>query len=100
MWIYIILYVSSKSISSVDGLAQVDDIAGETDRDECSLSSGEPVKQEGPLGSVNGKSETDDKENNNGISTDETQAVRYDCRKEHCYETPKKLQSHVHSKNK
>ncbi|XP_018515760.1 ensconsin isoform X7 [Lates calcarifer] len=61
--------------TKIDGLAQVDDIAGETDRDECSLSSGEPVKQEGPLGSVNGKSETDDKENNNGISTDETQAV-------------------------
>ncbi|GAA6223023.1 ensconsin-like isoform X2 [Lates japonicus] len=61
--------------TKIDGLAQVDDIAGEADRDECSLSSGEPVKQEEPLGSVNGKPETDDKENNNGISTDETQAV-------------------------
>ncbi|XP_029297034.1 ensconsin isoform X7 [Cottoperca gobio] len=51
--------------------SQTDDVG----MDECDLSSGEPMaKREGPLGSVNGKPETDDKENNNGISTDETQA--------------------------
>ena len=55
------------------------DFAMEADVDDCGLCSGEPVAQrEEPLGSVNGKPETDDKENNNGISTDETQAVRYD----------------------
>lgn len=52
------------------------DYATEADRDDCGLSSGEPVPQrEEPLGSVNGKAETDDKENKNGMSTDETQAV-------------------------
>lgn len=52
------------------------DFAMEADGDECGLSSGDPVAQrEEPLSSVNGKPETDDKENNNGISTDETQAV-------------------------
>ncbi|XP_039975211.1 ensconsin isoform X2 [Xiphias gladius] len=56
--------------------AETDYITMEADEDECGPSSGEPVKQrEEPLGSVNGKPETDDKENNNGISTDETQAV-------------------------
>lgn len=59
------------------------DYATEADRDDCGLSSGEPVPQrEEPLGSVNGKAETDDKENKNGMSTDETQAVRYDYRKD------------------
>ncbi|XP_076594730.1 uncharacterized protein map7d3 isoform X9 [Chaetodon auriga] len=57
-------------------LSQMDDMTMEAEADLCGLSSGEPVKQrEEPLGSVNGKPETDDKENNNGISTDETQAV-------------------------
>lgn len=56
--------------------SQADDVAGEVDADDCGLSSGEPVEQrEEPLGSVNGKPETDNKENNNGISTEETQAV-------------------------
>ncbi|XP_039669073.1 ensconsin isoform X3 [Perca fluviatilis] len=56
--------------------SQTDDLGMEDDKDESSLSFGEPVAQrEEPLGSVNGKPETDDKENNNGISTDETQAV-------------------------
>ena len=50
----------------------------EADGDECCLSSGEPVRREEPLGSMNG---TDDKENNNGINKDEIQAVRYDFRK-------------------
>ncbi|XP_068571152.1 ensconsin isoform X8 [Cebidichthys violaceus] len=55
--------------------SQSDEIAEEDDKDECGLSSGEPEAQrEEPLGSVNGKPETDDKENNNGISTAETQA--------------------------
>lgn len=55
----------------------------EADTDDCGLSSGELVEQrDEPLGSVNGKPETDDKENNNGISTDETQAVRYEYRKD------------------
>uniref|UniRef100_UPI003AB01B93 uncharacterized protein map7d3 isoform X2 n=1 Tax=Centroberyx gerrardi TaxID=166262 RepID=UPI003AB01B93 len=65
--------------TKVDDTAQTGDVAMETDianRDECGLSSGEPMaEREEPLGSVNGKPETDDKENNNGISTDETQAV-------------------------
>ncbi|XP_073343672.1 uncharacterized protein map7d3 isoform X5 [Pagrus major] len=59
-------------------MSQVDDMTAEADADadECGLSSGEPEeRREEPLGSVNGKPETDDKENNNGISTDETQAV-------------------------
>lgn len=57
-------------------LSQMDDMTMEADADSCGLSSGEPVEQrKDPLGSVNGKPETDDKENNNGISTDETQAV-------------------------
>ncbi|XP_029971974.1 MAP7 domain-containing protein 2 isoform X6 [Salarias fasciatus] len=44
-------------------------------REECDLSSGDPaVAQEESLGSVNGKSETDDKENNNGTSPDDSQA--------------------------
>ncbi|XP_028445509.1 ensconsin isoform X4 [Perca flavescens] len=56
--------------------SQTDDLGMEDDKDESSLSFGEPVTQrEEPLGSVNGKPETDDKENNNGMSTDETQAV-------------------------
>nr|XP_046262290.1 ensconsin isoform X8 [Scatophagus argus] len=55
---------------------QMDDMTMEANADECDLSTGEPVEQrQEPLGSVNGKPETDDKENNNGISTDETQAV-------------------------
>lgn len=61
---------------------QVDDVTAEAEADKCGLSSGEPMdRREKPLGSVNGKPETDDKENNNGISTDETQAVRYNFRK-------------------
>ncbi|XP_033948533.1 ensconsin isoform X11 [Pseudochaenichthys georgianus] len=48
----------------------------EEDKAECDLSSGEPeAEREAPPGSVNGKPETDDKENNNGMSTEETQAV-------------------------
>ncbi|XP_042348683.1 MAP7 domain-containing protein 2 isoform X8 [Plectropomus leopardus] len=55
---------------------QMDDITVEDDKEECGLSSGEPLAQRHePLGSMNGKPETDDKENNNGMSTDETQAV-------------------------
>lgn len=73
MWIYIIL-----SVSSFDVIADTDDTSTENDKDECALSSGDLAAQRvEPLGSVNGKSEADDKENN-GISTDETQAVRYD----------------------
>ncbi|XP_026214115.1 ensconsin isoform X2 [Anabas testudineus] len=56
---------------------ETDDEAMESNKDDGEeLSSGEPMPQrEEPLGSVNGKPETDDKENNNGINTDETQAV-------------------------
>lgn len=44
----------------------------EAEADECSLSSGEQAEQrEEPLGSVNGKPESDDKENS------EVQAGRY-----------------------
>nr|XP_020445537.1 MAP7 domain-containing protein 2-like isoform X10 [Monopterus albus] len=61
--------------TKIDTVAQTDDMAMEANTDECDLSSGEPVTQrEMPLGSVNGKLEADDKENKNGISTDETQA--------------------------
>ncbi|KAM9357470.1 uncharacterized protein map7d3 [Symphorus nematophorus] len=57
-------------------MTQMDDMTMEADTEECSLSSGDPVAQrEEPVGSVNGKPETDDKENNNGMSTEETQAV-------------------------
>ncbi|XP_010727887.3 MAP7 domain-containing protein 2 isoform X10 [Larimichthys crocea] len=56
-------------------MSQMDDMAVETYTDECGLSSGEPVEEDKLLGSVNGKPETDDKENNNGMSTEETQAV-------------------------
>ncbi|XP_039871828.1 MAP7 domain-containing protein 2 isoform X11 [Simochromis diagramma] len=46
----------------------------EIDKDESCLSSGEPAtEREEPLGHTDEKSETD-KENNNGTSTDETQA--------------------------
>ncbi|XP_063731879.1 ensconsin isoform X3 [Eleginops maclovinus] len=64
-----------------DGDEEEDQINCETqsqedDQAECERSCGESAAQrEAPLGSVNGKPETDDKENNNGISTDETQAV-------------------------
>ncbi|KAM6923546.1 uncharacterized protein map7d3 [Xenentodon cancila] len=49
------------------------DTIEEADKDD--LSPEEPESQEGLLGTVNGKSETEDKENNNGTSTDDTQAV-------------------------
>lgn len=53
----------------------VDDATMEAEGDECSLSSGDQAEQrEEPLGSVNGKAETDDKENNGG---EEVQAGRY-----------------------
>lgn len=49
------------------------------DPDEAGLSSSElQGHPDEPLASVNGQPETDDKENNNGINTDETQAIRYD----------------------
>ncbi|XP_036932237.1 MAP7 domain-containing protein 2 isoform X7 [Acanthopagrus latus] len=61
---------------NTDTMSRVDDVTAEAEADKCGLSSGEPMdRREKPLGSVNGKPETDDKENNNGISTDETQAV-------------------------
>lgn len=50
----------------------------EAEADECSLSSGEQAEQrEEPLGSVNGKPESDDAENTEAQSTDELQAGRY-----------------------
>lgn len=56
--------------------SQMDDVTMQAISEECGLSSGDPaVQREEPLGSVNGKPETDNKENNNGVSTDETQAV-------------------------
>ncbi|XP_074529604.1 uncharacterized protein map7d3 isoform X8 [Halichoeres trimaculatus] len=56
--------------------SQSDDTPMDDDIEESGMSSGEPGKQrQEPLGSVNGNPETDDKENNNGLSTDETQAV-------------------------
>nr|XP_043896093.1 MAP7 domain-containing protein 2 isoform X10 [Solea senegalensis] len=47
--------------------AEIDDT--EADKVECGLSGGEP------LCNINGIPETEDKENNNGISTDEPQAI-------------------------
>lgn len=55
----------------------------EDSKDELSLSAAEAEPGEEPLGSVNGKPETDDKENNNGVNADETQAVRYDSTKDY-----------------
>lgn len=76
--------VSSSPVSSIGITGPMDDLTMEADAEECGLSAGEPGEQrEEPLGSVNGKPETDDKENNNGMSTDEIQAVRYDVRKYH-----------------
>lgn len=50
----------------------------EAEADECSLSSGEQAEQrEEPLGSVNGKPESDDKESTEAQSTDEVEAGRY-----------------------
>lgn len=64
--------------NNFESTAQTDDL-DETDianKDGCCLSSGEPMAhREEPLGSVNAKPVTDDKENNNSISTDETQPV-------------------------
>lgn len=55
----------------------VDDSTTEADADDCSLSSGEQADQrEEPLGSVNGKPETDDK-NQEARSTEGVQAGRY-----------------------
>lgn len=54
----------------------VDDSTTEADVDNCSLSSGEQADQrEEPLGSVNGKPETD--KNQEARSTDGVQAGRY-----------------------
>ncbi|CAJ1058849.1 ensconsin isoform X1 [Xyrichtys novacula] len=67
---------SHPCLNTIYTVCQSDDIAMDADTEECSMSSGEPGKQHNePLGSVNGELETDDKENNNGSSTDETQAV-------------------------
>lgn len=61
---------------SIIVIVQTDDSDEESDKDDLS---GEPVVSQGePPGSVNGKSETEDKENKNGTSTDDTQAVRYE----------------------
>ncbi|XP_060935838.1 ensconsin [Limanda limanda] len=62
--------------SNYEANAEMDDIAMEADKyDECGLSCEPENMREEALGRVNGKPETDDKENNNGISTDETQAI-------------------------
>lgn len=66
-------------------IGQMSDMTMVADTDECALSSVEPLEQrEEPLGSLNGKAEPDDKENNNGISSDEVEAVRYDWIKTKC----------------
>lgn len=60
--------------ASVVAIVESDDMTMEEYKD---LSCEEPVmNREEPLGSVNGQSETEDKENNNG--TDQTQAARYE----------------------
>ncbi|XP_053735100.1 MAP7 domain-containing protein 2 isoform X21 [Synchiropus splendidus] len=51
------------------------DTITEDNKDEFPLASGEPVEErEEPLGSVNGKPESDDKENNNGVQHGDSQA--------------------------
>ncbi|KAK0148909.1 Ensconsin [Merluccius polli] len=61
-----------------EDMVQQEDVA-EADvakEEECCVALDEPMRErEPPVGSVNGQSDTDDKENNNGISTEETQAV-------------------------
>ncbi|KAJ3587877.1 hypothetical protein NHX12_011472 [Muraenolepis orangiensis] len=62
-----------------DDTVQEEDVAVETDvakEEQCLVVPGETMRErEPPVGSVNGQSDTDDKENNNGISTEESQAV-------------------------
>ncbi|XP_068181103.1 ensconsin isoform X6 [Antennarius striatus] len=57
-----------------DAMNQMDDKAFEANTDEFRLFSGEQTEQDESLSAVNGKPETDDKENSNGVSTDESQA--------------------------
>ncbi|KAM9849982.1 uncharacterized protein map7d3 isoform 2-T2 [Aulostomus maculatus] len=62
--------------ANFDGAGQTSDLDMEADKEESGLSSGDGVGlRDEPLGSLNGKPETNDKENSNGISTDESQAV-------------------------
>ncbi|XP_059918965.1 ensconsin isoform X7 [Gadus macrocephalus] len=66
-----------------DDMVHHEDADGEADgeadaakEEECCVAAGEPVSErQTPVGSVNGQSDTDDKENNNDMSTDGTQAV-------------------------
>ncbi|CAL8263216.1 unnamed protein product [Lota lota] len=62
-----------------DDMVQHEDVDGETDaakEEGCCVASGEPMmERQAPVGSVNGQSDTDDKENNNEMSTEGTQAV-------------------------
>ncbi|XP_056457157.1 ensconsin isoform X6 [Gadus chalcogrammus] len=62
-----------------DDMVHHEDADGEADaakEEECCVAGGEPVSErQTPVGSVNGQSDTDDKENNNDMSTDGTQAV-------------------------
>ena len=64
-----------------DDMVHHGDADGEADaakEEECCVAGGEPASErQTPVGSVNGQSDTDDKENNNDMSTDGTQAVRY-----------------------
>ncbi|XP_030223948.1 ensconsin isoform X5 [Gadus morhua] len=62
-----------------DDMVHHGDADGEADaakEEECCVAGGEPASErQTPVGSVNGQSDTDDKENNNDMSTDGTQAV-------------------------
>ena len=65
-----------------DGPGHHEDVDGEADaakeEEERSVAAGEPMSErQAPVGSVNGQSDTDDKENNNDTGTEGTQAVRY-----------------------
>lgn len=67
---------SDASHPADDTVGQLENLAADADVDKCGLSSSEPQGQrDEPLGSVNGQLE--DKENSNGINTEETQAIRY-----------------------
>lgn len=69
---------SDASHPADDTVGQLENLAADADVDKCGLSSSEPQGQrDEPLGSVNGQPETEDKENSNGINTEETQAIRY-----------------------
>lgn len=69
--------IAHVNLSPYDIIDQLDDATTEAEADGCNLPLCEQAEQrEEPLGSVNGKPESDDKENTEGPSIDEVQAER------------------------